>query len=263
MANLLLDLCDDLFRAWQAHAPRTRQQALPPLDLGPIRHPARPRDAGERQALLVQAVALSQYLRGCLLPYLPDLPAAPRQRISRLLDALEKVIADAVQLDGTGYPTERTANGPYRIASATDLDATFRHHDDDLTLGDNVAIATTGTRISAAVVLTGAVPDSAAPEALLRQQQAAGRPLPAHVIMDRAAGWGKCRARVDLVSQGQTTQVALIPSAGGADPARFGPANFTLNAERSACTCRPTARAGPSPPWSSRRTTWSASWPRC
>ncbi len=237
VANLLLDLCDDLIRAWLAHAPRTLQHALPPLDLGPIRHPARPRDAGERQALLVQAVGLSQSLRGCLLPYLPDLPRTRRQPISRLLDALEKVIADDIQLDGTGYPTERTQKGAYRIASATDLDATFRQHDDDLTLGYNVAIATTGTRITAAVVLTGAVPDSAAPEALLRQQAAAGRPLPAYVIMDQAAGWGKTRARVDVVSQGLTTQVALIPTAGGADPNRFGPAHFTLNADRSACTC--------------------------
>lgn len=237
VANLLLNLSDDLIRDWQAHAPRTLQHALPPLDLGPIRHPGRPRDARERQELLVQAVGLSRYLRGCLLPYLPDLSAASRRRMSRLLDALEKVIADEVQLDGTGYPTERTTKGHYRIASATDLDATFRQHDDDLTLGYNVAIATTGTRLTGAVVLTGAVPDSEAPEALLRQQQAAGRPLPTYVIMDRAAGWGKCRARVDLVSQGQTVQVALIPAAGGADPARFGPANFTLNADRTACTC--------------------------
>lgn len=50
VANLLLALCDDLVRAWLAHAPRTLQPALPPLDLGPIRHPARPRDAIARQA---------------------------------------------------------------------------------------------------------------------------------------------------------------------------------------------------------------------
>jgi transposase len=172
-----------------------------------------------------------------LLPFLPQLQPARRQPISRLLDALAKVIADDVLLDGTGYPTERTQKGHYRIASATDLDATFRQHDDDLTLGYNVAIATTGTRITAAVVQSGAVPDSEAPEALLRQQLAAGRALPRYVVMDRAAGWGKCRARVDVVSQSQTMQVALVPPAGGADPARFGPANFRVNAERTTCTC--------------------------
>lgn len=237
VANLLLELCDDLVRAWLSRAPRSLQHALPPLDLGPLRRPARPRDALERQALLVQAVGLSLHLRACLLPHLPQLAPAPRRQISRLLEALAKVIADEVQLDAFGYPTERSQKGQYRIASATDLDATFRHHDDDLTLGYNVALATTGTRITAVVVLTGATSDSEAPEALLRQQLAAGRALPRYVVMDQAAGWGKTRARVDVVSEGQTRQVALIPPAGGADPRRFGPANFRVDAERTMCTC--------------------------
>jgi hypothetical protein len=105
-ANLLLALSDDVIRAWMAHAPRTLHHALPPLDLGPIRHPTRPRDAGKRQALLVQAVGLRQYLRGSLRPYLPDLPPARRRPIRRLRDALEKVVADEVQIDANGYPTE-------------------------------------------------------------------------------------------------------------------------------------------------------------
>lgn len=237
IANLLLELCDDLVRAWLCRAPHRLQHALPPLDLGPLRHPARPRDAIERQNLLTQAVSLSLHLRQCLLAHLAQLPAAHRPAISRLLDALAKVIADEVQFDAAGYPTERSEKGHYRIASATDLDATFRHHDDDLTLGYNVALATTGTRITAAVVLTGATSDSEAPEALLRQQLAAGRVLPRYVVMDQAAGWGKTRARVDVVSEGQTQQVALIPPSGGADPRRFGPANFRVDAERTSCTC--------------------------
>jgi len=237
VANLLLELCDDLVRAWLAQAPRRLQHALPPLDLGPLRQPPRPRDAIERQALLVQAVGLSLHLSSCLRPYLPELPLARRRPIARLLEALEKVIADELEFDASGYPSERKNKGHYRIASATDLDATFRHHDDELTLGYNVAIATTGTRIRAVVVLTGATPDSEAPEALLRQQLAVGRPLPRYVVMDQAAGWGKCRARVDVVSAGQTQQVALIPPAGGADPRRFGPANFRVDADRTSCTC--------------------------
>ena len=160
IANLLLALCDDLFRSWEAYAPRSLQHALPPLDFCHIRHPVSPRDAEERQRQLVQAVGLSLYLRRCLLPYLPGLTHTKRQRIRRLLDALEKVIADEMTVDCTDYPTERTTKGQYRIVSATDLDATFRHHDDDLTLGYNVGIATTGTRIRAAVVATGATSDS-------------------------------------------------------------------------------------------------------
>ena len=238
-SNLLLALCDDLIHHGQSDAPRTVQRAIPPLVLGPIRHPPHYLDAVARQALLVQAVGLSQHLHACLTPYLSHVALARRRPVSRILDALVKVIADDVTFDGSGYPTERPKDekGHDRIGSATDLDATFRQHDDDLTLGYNVAIATTGTRIVAAVVRTGATPDSEAPATLLRQQIAAGQVLPAHVIMDRAAGWGKCRAQVDVISEGQTMQVALIPPAGGADPNRFGPASFHLNADRTACTC--------------------------
>jgi DDE family transposase/transposase-like protein DUF772 len=236
-ANLLLDLCADLFAAWQDHAPLALQSALPPLDLGPILHPARPRDALERQALLLQAVTLSQRLLADLTPHVPLLLPAARAAIGRLTDALAKVLLDEIQFDAVGYPTERTEKGDFRIISATDLEATFRKHDDDLSLGYNVALATTATRIRAVVALTGATPDSAAPKVLAEQQLANQQPLPPYFIMDRAGGWGKCRAQLDLVSKGQTSMVARTPSAGGADPARFGPADFQVDAERSSCTC--------------------------
>ncbi len=237
VANLLLDLCADLIAAWQHHAPPMLQWALPPLDLGPIHHPPRPRDAIERQALLLQAVALAQRLQADLTPHLPALPTAARVPITRLTAALRKVLADELQFDAAGYATERTEKGDYRIISATDLEATFRKHDDDLTLGYNVALATTASRIRAVVAATGATPDNEAPILLLRQQQAAALPLPPYFIMDRAGGWGKCRARTDVVSGGQTQMVALIPPGGGADPDRFSPAAFQVDPDRTRCTC--------------------------
>jgi hypothetical protein len=237
VANLLLDLCADLVAAWQQFAPPTLQAALPPLDVGPIVHPARPRDARERQALLLQAVTLTQRLLADLTPRLPTLPLTARPRITRLTDALAKVIADELLIDAAGRPTERTEKGEYRIISATDIEASFRKHDDDLTLGYNVALATTATRIRAVVAATGATPDSEAPMLLAQQQVAAQQLLPPYFIMDRAGGWGKCRARVDLVSGGQTMMVAHIPPAGGSDPMRFGPADFVVDAERTRCTC--------------------------
>jgi hypothetical protein len=236
-ATLLLDLCADLIRAWQRHAPPALQHALPPLDLGPIFHPARPRDALERQALLSQAVSLSQRLLTDLAPHLSVLPTKQRQPISRLLEALAKVLADEIELDATGQPSERTHKGDYRIISATDIEASFRKHDADLTLGYNVAIATSATRIRAVVVATGATPDSEAPILLAEQQLAAQQPLPPYFVMDRAGGWGKCRARLDVVSNAQTQMVALIPPSGGADPTRFGPADFVVDAERTRCRC--------------------------
>ena len=38
-------------------------------------------------------------------------------------------------------------------------------------------------------------------------------------------------------SNGQTTMVAWIPQAGGADPTRFTPADFVVDAERQTCRC--------------------------
>ena len=237
VANLLLDLCADLFAAWRSHAPPALQRHLPPLDLSAVVHPDRPLDALARQVLLVQAVSLAQRLHSDLHPHLAALDTSARQRIAPLLQALTKVLADEISLDVTGYPTERKEKGSYRIISATDLDATFRKHDDDLTLGYNAAIATTATRVRAAVVVTGATPDSETPALLLAQQQAANLPLPPYFVMDRAGGTGAVRARTDVVSGGQTQMVAYTPQAGGADPERFGLADFRLNAERTSCTC--------------------------
>jgi hypothetical protein len=236
-ANLLLDLCAQLIRAWEQHAPAARQAALPPLDRGPILHPRRPQDAVDRQTLVVQAVSLTQRLLDALRPHLPALPVAAQARITPLLTALAKVLADEITCDASGYPTERADKGAYRIISATDLDATFRQHGEDLCLGQNVGVAATATRIRAVLAMTGATPDSAAPEALLRQQQDARLPLPPVLIMDRAGGWGKTRARVDVVSAGQTTMVALIPPGGGTPSDRFGPDDFVVDAERTSCTC--------------------------
>jgi hypothetical protein len=236
VSNVLLDLCADLIDAWHKRAPSSLQHALPPLDLGPIVHPARPQDALDRQALLVQASSLAQRLLSDLTPFLSQLDAPVRGRISRLLEAIAKVIADELTFDADGTPLERKDNGSYRIISASDLDASFRKHD-DLTLGYNVAIATSATRIRAVVVMTGATPDNEAPVLLAQQQLDAKQPLPPYIIMDRAGGWGKCRARVDIISEGRSQMVALIPPGGGADPTRFGPADFVVDAERTICTC--------------------------
>lgn len=104
-------------------------------------------------------------------------------------------------------------------------------------LGTNAVIATTATRIRATVAVTGSTPDSAAPAAVLAQQHAAGLPLPPHLVMDQAGGWGKTRARVSVVSDGQTVMVAWGPTSGGSDPQRFSVADCRVDAERTRCTC--------------------------
>jgi hypothetical protein len=122
--------------------------------------------------------------------------------------------------------------------SAVDLEATFRKHEPDpAVLGGNAMIATTATRIRAAVVPTGSTPDQEAPLAVLRQQLAANQPLPPVLIMDQAGGMGKTRAQVAAVSQGQTRLVAQVPHTCVDGTARFTPADFQINGVGDACTC--------------------------
>jgi len=108
------------------------------------------------------------------------------------LAALAKVQANELTSDASGYVTERPATdcGIHRLASAVDREATFRKHDHTApaVLGTSAVIITTATRIRACVALPGSTPDSVTPVAVLQQQQAAGHPLPPHLVMDRVGG---------------------------------------------------------------------------
>jgi hypothetical protein len=239
-ARLLLHLCTRLVAAWQQHAPPPMQAALPPLDFGALCAPPSARTAPQQQAQLEQAVTVATWLLTDLLPHLPRLDSAAQVRLQPLLDAIAKVIGDETTTDVGGVVRERSrdAKGSYRIMSAIDLEATFRKHEPDpAVLGSNAIIATTATRIRAAVIRTGSTPDQDAPVAVLAQQIAAQQPLPPVLIMDQAGGMGKTRAQVGSVSAGQTQMVAQIPHAGVAGPARFTPADFRMSADGRSCTC--------------------------
>jgi hypothetical protein len=239
-AHLLRHLCLRLTRCWLAHAPATLHHALPPLDLGMLGRPVYARTALARQEHLQEAVTVTAWLVNGLTPHLSALDPPLRAVVQDYLDALAKVQADDLRTDATGFVRERATKerGKHRLASAVDLDATFRNHDGSpAVLGTNAVISITATRIRACVALIGSTPDSEAPIAALQQQQAAGYPDPPALVMDQAGGWGKTRARVDVLSDGQTTMVAWIPTSGGSDPTRFTVANFRVNAEGTACTC--------------------------
>jgi hypothetical protein len=238
-ARLLLHLCARLVVAWQQQAPPSFQVALPPLDFGALRDPPSARSAAQQQAQLAQAVTVASWLRADLLPHLPHLDC-PHVHLQPLLDAIAKVIGDETTTDVSGVVRERArdAKGSYRIMSAVDLEATFRKHEPDpAVLGSNAIIATTATRIRAAVIRTGSTPDQDVPVAVLTQQIAAQQPLPPALIMDQAGGMGKTRAQVRSVSAGQTQMVAQIPHAGVAGPVRFTPADFRMSADGRSCTC--------------------------
>jgi hypothetical protein len=151
-----------------------------------------------------------------------------------------KVIADETTTDADGgiHERPRTDKGHYRLMSAVDLEATFRKHEPDpAVLGSNAMIATTATRIRAAVIRTGSTPDQEAPLAVLEQQVAAEQPLPPALVMDQAGGMGKTRAQVERVSQGQTRMVAQVPHTCVDGTARFTSADFRLSGMGDACTC--------------------------
>jgi hypothetical protein len=238
--HLLRLLTLRLVRLWFAQAPACAQAAIPPLDLGPLKHPPRWRTAIEQQALLQQAVTVASWVADGVTPHLAALEGSLQASARALVAAIGKVIADETSSDGSGRVQELPSEqkGTYRLMSACDLQSTFRKHEGSpAVFGTNAVLATTATRIRAAVALTGSTPDSEAPGAALRQQRAASQPLPPILLMDQAGGHGKTRAAVDAISVGQTVMVALIPQAGGADLTRFTPANFRLSADGSSCTC--------------------------
>src|SRR5437867_3146727 len=215
VAHLLAHLTLRLARLWLAAAPAARQHALPPLDLsGLVRLPLA-RTASARQQRLQSVLMVVDWVVAGLTPHLPHLDPALRTTVAEYLDALAKVQADELTTDASGYRSERTAttHGVRRLASAVDRAATFRKHDGHpAVLGTNSVISTTATRIRACVALTGCTPDSAAPVAVLTQQQDAGMALPPHLIMDQAAGWGKVRAGVDMCSAGDRKSTRLNSS---------------------------------------------------
>ena len=239
-AYLLAQLSLRLIDVWEETAPAAYQCAIPPLDLGPLVSFVRLHTDTDRQQRLHAMTTLVTWLTDGITPHLSALEDAPRARAQTLLHALTKVIADDLMTDAEGQWVERPTKqrGEHRLASAVDLDATFRKHEGSpAVLGTNAVISVTPTRIRAAVALTGSIPDGEAPSAALQQQRDADLPLPPQIVMDQAGGWGKTRARVIAVSDGQTEMVARIPVSGGRDPNRFSVADFQVDAERTTCTC--------------------------
>ncbi|WP_129633180.1 transposase [Candidatus Oscillochloris fontis] len=239
-AHLLRHLALRLVRDWQAHAPPALQTVLAEVDVAQLVRPVHARTAAARQGHLQAAITVTRTLVATLTPHLPALGPPFRTVVTRYLEALAKVEADDVETDSDGVVRERSpkTRGSQRIVSAVDTEATFRKHEGrPAVLGTNAVISTTVTRIRAVVALTGSTPDSEAPCAALAQQRAANDALPPFLLMDQAGGWGKTRARVHALSDGQTQMVAWIPASGGSDRTRFTVADFRVDPAHGTCTC--------------------------
>jgi len=192
--HLLRHLTRNLIMHWQAPAPAVVQAAIPPRDLGPRIHVSIPHTPADRQRLLQQAVTGATWVVDGVLPHLPVLDRPLHDATTVLVQAIQKVIADEPTTDTAGVVPERALaeKGAYRRMSALDRDRTFRKHDGTpAVFGTNAVIATTATRIRAAVALTGSTPDGEGAIAVIQQQRAAGLPLPPILIMDQAGGHGK------------------------------------------------------------------------
>jgi len=240
VAALLCHLTRRLASAWLSLAPASLQHALPPLDLSGLGRTDAPRTPQAAQQRLQQAVSVATWLADGLSEHLAALQEPLRTTIAAQLRAIRKIIADETSTDTDGMVQERDADtkGTYRIASAFDLEATFRKHEPDPAIfGSNAVVSTTTTRIRAALILTGSTPDSQAPLAVVRQLQSWGAPLPALLIMDQAGGMGKTRADVDAVSGGQTSMIAHIPPTAADGAGRLPATAFVLSADGQTLRC--------------------------
>jgi len=171
------------------------------------------------------------------------LPDAQRQPLTTWLTHLTKILADEFTLtrDAQQHVTAaaelpKEQKGSYRLGSATDPDATYRVHDDQVDFGYNVNVAATQHFIREMHVATGAEPDPVAIPAVLQAEQTHHAVAPPKFIYDAAAGAGKHFATVAAVTAGQTQLVApLIPYDQRTE--RFTPDDFTLSPDETTLTC--------------------------
>jgi hypothetical protein len=242
-AVVLMRLTARLATHWLAMYPHDTVPVLPPdFDLHRLRTARAARDKAKGQRQLGHAVTTARQVIAAIEPHLDRAAEPLPDLLPPIIAQIEQVIAAETTTDASGQVCERPANqkGSYRIVSATDPEATFRKHQDDTILGYNATISVTATRIRAVLAPTGSTPDSETPELVLKQQQAADQPLPPKLVMDKAGGQGKTRARVNAVSDGNTQMVARLMPAGGADGTRFGPADFQVlrDADGDPAECR-------------------------
>lgn len=200
-------------------------------------------ERGQRlQATVIAALDGAQLIRSWLQTR-RDLGEDPRRAINLWLDSLDKIVADEVAITRNEQgeivsvqELPKKQKGSYRIASATDIEATFRVHDEQIDFGYNVSVAATDTVIREIRADTGSQPDPVAIPELLKAQQEHHDLLPPKLIYDQAAGTGKHHADVAKASGGQTQLVApLIAYSQRSE--RFGPDDFVLSPDGAALTC--------------------------
>lgn len=200
-------------------------------------------ERGQRLQATVIAAAQGAELIRSWLQARRDLSEGQRQAVQVWLKSLDKIFKDEVAITRNKQgeivsvqELPKKQKGSYRIASATDIDATFRVHGEAIDLGYNVGVVTTDTTIREIQAHTGSQPDPVAIPDLLKAQAEHHDLLPAKLIYDQAAGTGKHHAAVVKASGGETQLVAPL-IAYDERSERFGPDDFALSPNGTTLTC--------------------------
>lgn len=266
---LIRQACQKLIATLQAADPERAALILTALDqvalFGQVGDkPTRALSAAERADQLQQVVNQALILHRLVTASLAQqpLPAQDHLAVEAWLARLHKIIfdetdvtppADAETPDTTPNHTETAPpppltvterpnghKGSYRLVNLNDVEATFRHHGADK--GEAAKIAFNASLLTGTIYVhytqadTGARPDNEAlPDLLLAQYEQFGF-FPLKVVGDQIYGYGKVRATVDQTTNGQTQMVALLPNT-LKNPDRYGPLEFTFDADKLTLTC--------------------------
>jgi len=254
LIDLLRDMCSKILRLLAETDPDLHLALLAQLDLldlfgqpdEKITPALKTKERAERlQTVGGQALRLYRLLSD----HLDQAHAlAPEAQIPlRLLLAyLNKIITDETTVtpnnpadpdDVTIIERKHGDKGSYRVASATDLDSTFRKHDDlQAIVGYNPTALGSRIFIRETQVDTGAQPDNVAlPEVLQSQYDHHGF-FPDFVAGDMKYGYGKTRSLVAEVTNDQTQIIALVPDYDKRSDL-FNPRDFTLADDGLSLTC--------------------------
>ena len=202
---------------------------------------------GQRlQTVAQQALRLVRLLEHSLdqAPFLPPDEQAP---LRLHLVALRKIIADECQVRATDPAdpdaviiTERPhgQKGSYRIGAASDLETSYRDHgaNSPTILGYNASVLGSSVFVRQTHVETGSQPDNVPLPELLQAQFEQQGFYPDQLAGDRMYGYGKVRAQVAQLTQGQTQIIALVPDYDQRSQ-RFNPRDFSLSDDGRSLTC--------------------------
>jgi hypothetical protein len=203
-------------------------------------------ERAERSQRLQQTVIAAVHCQALIrAPWASDPAALAKERpaVAARLHNLDKILADEVAItrNEQGQISQvqelpKKKKGSYRIGSATDPEATYRVHGEQMDFGYNIGLAVTANFIREIQANTGCQPDALGIAGLLTAQQAHHDLTPDKFIYDKAAGTGKWHAEVAKATDNQTQLVApLVPYDERSE--RFGPDDFTLSPDGQRLTC--------------------------